>query len=436
VTSCTDGPYPSFLADCIDVPATVIVGAQWGDEGKGKIVDLLAQDSDLVCRYQGGPNAGHTIVVDGETYKIRQIPSGVLRGKTCVIGAGCVVDPEVFLGEVDELEARGHSTADVHVSGEAHLIMPWHVAIDRASERRLGELQIGTTRRGIGPCYADKAMRLGIRVQDLLDPKILRQKIEVALAEKNLWLERVYGEQPLELEELADTLERHAQRIRAYVSDTSLLVDRALHEGREVLLEGGQGTLLDVDHGTYPFVTSSSTVAANAATGVGIGPNRIDRVFGVAKAYVTRVGEGPFPTEIEGADQERVCQLGGEIGTVTGRMRRCGWLDLVALRYAVRLNGITSLALTKLDVLSHFDELPVCVAYRLRDGSETSEFPAHQSDFHHCRPVYETLPGWGEPLTDGLPDAARAYVNFAEEALGVEISLVGTGAERERVVAL
>jgi adenylosuccinate synthase len=414
----------------------VIVGAQWGDEGKGKIVDLLAQDSDLVCRYQGGPNAGHTIVVDGETYKIRQIPSGVLRGKTCVVGAGCVVDPEVFLAEVDELEGRGHSTADVHVSGEAHLIMPWHVAIDRASERRLGELQIGTTRRGIGPCYADKAMRLGIRVQDLLDAKILRQKIEVALAEKNLWLERVYGEQPLELEELADTLEGHAQRMRAYVSDTSLLVDRALRDGRDVLLEGGQGTLLDLDHGTYPFVTSSSTVAANAATGVGIGPNRIDQVLGVAKAYVTRVGEGPFPTEIQGPDQERVRDLGGEFGTVTGRVRRCGWLDLVALRYAVRLNGITSLALTKLDVLSHFAGLRVCVAYRLRDGTETAEFPAHQSDFHHCRPVYETLAGWEEPLTDGLPDAARAYADFVEQALGVEISLVGTGAERERVVSL
>jgi adenylosuccinate synthase len=418
------------------VPATVIVGAQWGDEGKGKIVDLLAQDSDLVCRYQGGPNAGHTIVVDGETYKIRQIPSGVVRGKTCVIGAGCVVDPQVFLTEVDELEARGLSTADVHVSGEAHVIMPWHVAIDRASERRLGPLQIGTTRRGIGPCYADKALRLGIRVQDLLDPKILRQKIEVALAEKNLWLERVYGEQPLDLEELADTLEEHAQRMRPYVSDTSLLVDRALHEGKAVLLEGGQGTLLDLDHGTYPFVTSSATVAANAATGIGIGPNRIDRVVGIAKAYVTRVGEGPFPTEIEGPDQQRVCELGGEIGTVTGRVRRCGWLDLVALRYAVRLNGITSLALTKLDVLSHFPEVPVCVAYRLRDGTETDEFPAHQSDFHHCRPVYEVLPGWEEQISDGLPDAARGYVEFVQEALGVEIGLVGTGAERERVVAL
>ena len=418
------------------MPATVIVGAQWGDEGKGKIVDLLALDSDLVCRYQGGPNAGHTIVVGDETFKIRQIPSGVIRGKTCVIGAGCVVDPEVFLGEVDELESRGHSTADVHVSGEAHLIMPWHVAIDQASERRLGKLQIGTTRRGIGPCYADKAARLGIRVQDVLEPKILRQKIEVALAEKNVWLERVYGVEPLELEELAERLEGFAQRLRPYVADTSLLVDRALQAGRDVLLEGGQGTLLDLDHGTYPFVTSSSTVAANAATGVGIGPNRIDRVIGVAKAYVTRVGEGPFPTEIEGPDQERVRELGGEFGTVTGRVRRCGWLDLVALRYAVRLNGITSLALTKLDVLSTFEQVPVCVGYRLRDGSETAEFPAHQSDFHHCRPVYETLAGWQEPISDGLPGAARAYVEFVERELGVEISLVGTGAERERVVAL
>jgi adenylosuccinate synthase len=422
------------------VPATVIVGAQWGDEGKGKIVDLLAQHSDVVCRYQGGPNAGHTIVADGETYKIRQIPSGVVRGKTCVIGAGCVVDPQVFLGEVDDLEARGLSTADVYLSGEAHLIMPWHLAIDQASERRLGKLQIGTTRRGIGPCYADKALRIGIRVQDLLDPKILRQKIETALIEKNLWLERVYGEPALELEELAERLERYAQRMRPYVADTSLLVDQALKDGGSVLLEGGQGTLLDLDHGTYPFVTSSSTVAANAAAGVGIGPNRIDRVLGVAKAYVTRVGEGPFPTEIEGADQERVRELGGEYGTVTGRTRRCGWLDLVALRYAVRLNGITQLALTKLDVLSSFGELPVCTAYLLRDGSTTRDFPAHQSDFHHARPLYETLPGW-ETALDAiadpaeLPDAARRYVELVERELDVEVCLIGTGASRERVLS-
>ncbi len=422
------------------MPATVILGAQWGDEGKGKIVDLLAQHSDLVCRYQGGPNAGHTIVADGETYKIRQIPSGVITGTTCVIGAGCVVDPQVFLAEVDELEGRGIPTADVHVSGEAHLIMPWHVAIDGASERRLGKLQIGTTRRGIGPCYADKALRLGIRAQDLLDPKILRQKIEVALAEKNLWLERVYGVEPLELEELAGRLEDYAQRIRPYIGDTSLLVDRALKEEQAVLLEGGQGTLLDLDHGTYPFVTSSSTVAANAATGVGIGPNRIDRVIGVAKAYVTRVGEGPFPTEIEGADQGRVQRLGGELGTVTGRVRRCGWLDLVALRYAVRLNGITSLALTKIDVLSDFAEIPVCTSYRLPDGTETDEFPGHQSDFHHARPLYATLPGWLETLDavediESLPAAARAYVDFVERELDVEVCLIGTGADRESVLS-
>jgi adenylosuccinate synthase len=421
------------------MPATVIVGAQWGDEGKGKIVDLLAQHSDVVCRYQGGPNAGHTIVAAGETFKIRQIPSGVVTGRTNVIGAGCVVDPEVFLAEVDELEGRGCSTRDVHLSGDAHLIMPWHVAIDQASERRLGKLQIGTTRRGIGPCYADKAMRLGIRVQDLLDPKILRQKIEVALAEKNLWLERVYGVQPLDLDELAARLETYAQRIRPYISDTSLLVDRALRDGKAVLLEGAQGTLLDLDHGTYPFVTSSNTVAANAATGVGIGPNRIDRVLGVAKAYVTRVGEGPFPTEIEGADQERVRELGHEFGTVTGRERRCGWLDLVGLRFAVRVNGITSLALTKLDVLTDFAQLPVCIRYRLDGEAETDELPAHQSDFHHARPVYETLAGWREPLDhaealDELPEAARRYVDFVERSVGVEVTMIGTGADRERIL--
>jgi adenylosuccinate synthase len=416
------------------VPATVIVGAQWGDEGKGKIVDLLAQHSDVVCRYQGGPNAGHTIIARGETWKIRQIPSGVISGKLSVLGAGCVVDPEVFLEEVDALAQRGVSTEDVVVSGDAHLVMPWHVAIDGASERRLGRLQIGTTRRGIGPAYADKASRLGIRVQDLLDAKILRQKIEVALAEKNVWLERVYEVEPFDLEDVAARYEGYAERMRKHVADTSLLVDRALREGKFVLFEGAQGTLLDLDHGTYPFVTSSNTVAGHAATGIGIGPTRIDTVIGIAKAYVTRVGAGPFPTEIPSPEQERIRELGAEFGTVTGRERRCGWLDLVALRYAVRLNGITSLALTKLDVLSAFDELPVCVRYVLTDGSETEHFPAHQSDFHHCRPVYETLEGWRTPLGDELPTAAREYVEFVERELDVPVQLVGTGAERERVL--
>jgi adenylosuccinate synthase len=422
------------------VPATVIVGAQWGDEGKGKIVDLLAQHSDLVCRYNGGPNAGHTIVVDGETYKLKHIPSGILGGKECVIGAGCVIDPPVMIEELDDLEARGISTGLVRLSGNAHLVMPWHLAIDRGSERRLGKLKIGTTRRGIGPTYADKAYRLGIRVQDLLDPKILRQKIEVALAEKNVWLERVYGVEPIELEGLVERYEGYAERLRPMIDDTSLRIDRALRDGKRVLFDGAHGTLLDIDHGTYPFVTSSPTVAGGAAVGTGIGPTRIDCVLGVAKAYVTRVGEGPFPTEIEGPDQARLQELGGEVGTVTGRQRRCGWLDLVGLRYAVRLNGMTSLALTKLDVLSAFAELPVCTRYLLPDGTETEDFPAHQSDFHHCKPVYETLPGWHEPL-DGieeigdLPDDARRYVDFVETQLGVEVSLIGTGAERARVLS-
>jgi adenylosuccinate synthase len=318
--------------------------------------------------------------------------------------------------------------------------MPWHVAIDQASERRLGNLQIGTTRRGIGPTYADKASRIGIRVQDVLDAKILRQKIEVALAEKNLWLTRIYEAEPFDLEEVAARYASFAERLAPFVGDASLLVDRALREGKRVLFEGAQATMLDLDHGSYPFVTSSNPIASGAPTGIGIGPTRIDRVLGVSKAYVTRVGEGPFPSEIVGADQARLRELGGEYGTVTGRERRCGWLDLVALRYAVRVNGLTSLALTKLDVLSAFDELPVCVRYLLRDGSETEDFPAHQSDFHHARPVWETLEGWRAPLDaastlEELPAEARAYVGFVERALGVPVELVGVGAARDRVLA-
>ena len=411
------------------MPATVIVGAQWGDEGKGKIVDLLAQSSEFVCRYQGGPNAGHTIVRDGETFKLHHVPSGILyEGKISVIGAGCVVDPRLLVEEIDALEARGISTEGLRLSGNAHLIMPWHVAIDSASERRLGRLQIGTTKRGIGPAYADKAARLGIRVQDVLDPKILRQKFETALAERNRLLD-----EPLEAGDLADRMEECAARLRPHVADTSLLVERALKAGQKVLLEGAQGTLLDLDHGTYPFVTSSNPVAGAAATGIGIGPTRIESVIGVAKAYVTRVGEGPFPTEIEGPDQARVRELGDEYGTTTGRERRCGWLDLVGLRFAARVNGMTSLALTKLDVLSTFPEIPVCVRYKLPDGTETDEFPAHQSDFHHAQPVYEVLPGWQEPLDGTLPPAAERYVGFVEEALELDVIMVGTGADRESV---
>jgi adenylosuccinate synthase len=418
------------------VPATVIVGAQWGDEGKGKIVDLLSAESDLVCRYQGGPNAGHTIVVEDETFKIRSVPSGIIQGKPSAIGAGCVVDAQVLIDELDDLEGRGISTTGLFfVSGNAHLIMPWHVALDGARERKLGDLQIGTTRRGIGPAYADKATRIGIRMQDLLDPKILREKIELAVSEKNIWLERVYDLEPFVAESVLDRALEHAARLTPFIADTSLLVDRALRAGERVLFEGAQGTLLDLDHGTYPFVTSSSPIAAGAAVSFGIGPQRIDEVLGVTKAYVTRVGEGPFPSEIEGTDQERVRELGGEFGTVTGRTRRCGWLDLVALRFAVRVNGITKLALTKLDVLSTFSQIPVCVRYRLPDGSETDEFPAHQSDFHHCAPVFESLPGWECAIgAHGLPAAAQDYVRFVEGALEVPVALVGTGQDREAVL--
>ena len=420
----------------------MIVGAQWGDEGKGKIVDLLAQHSDLVCRYQGGPNAGHTIVVGGETYKIRQIPSGILPARSASSAPAASSTRRCFVGELDELEARGISTGCVHVSGNAHLIMPWHVAIDRRSERRLGKLQIGTTRRGIGPAYADKASRLGIRVQDLLDPKILRQKIEVALAEKNLWLERVYGAEPLELEEVAaryEALRAAAAAVRR--RHVAARRPRAARRTRRAA-RGRAGRRCSTS--TTARIRSSRRRArspAAAATGIGIGPNRIDAVIGVAKAYVTRVGEGPFPTEIEGADQERVRELGGEFGTVTGRDRRCGWLDLVALRYAVRLNGITSLALTKLDVLSAFDGAPglrALPAARRRRRRRTSRRTRATSttaarSTRRCRAGRSRSTRSTE--LDDLPDAARSYVEFVERELEVPVSLIGTGAERERVLA-
>jgi adenylosuccinate synthase len=417
---------------------TCVFGMQWGDEGKGRAVDLLAARSDLVVRYQGGANAGHTVVVGEERFVLHLLPSGVIQPRTLnVIGNGVVVDPAALLEELDGLAARGIDLAGrLLVSDRAHLVLPYHKRMDQALEALRGDRSLGTTSRGIGPAYADKATRIGIRVQDLLDPKILRQKLELAVAEKNVWLERVYELEPFDVEEIVSSSIEHAARLAPYVADTSLLVDRSLRAGERVLFEGAQGTLLDLDHGTYPFVTSSSPIAAGAAVSFGIGPNRLDEVLGVAKAYVTRVGEGPFPSEIEGPANERVRELGREFGTVTGRERRCGWLDLVALRFAVRVNGITSLALTKLDVLSPFEQLPVCVRYRLPDGTETDEFPAHQSDFHHCRPVFETLPGWGEEIGDELPPAAREYVGFVERELDVRVTLVGTGAAREHVLAL
>jgi adenylosuccinate synthase len=422
------------------VPATVVVGAQWGDEGKGKVVDLLAERSDVVARYQGGNNAGHTIVAGDQVYKLHLIPSGILYpGTLCVIGNGVVVDPAVLCGELDHLEERGVSVEGLRLSANAHLIMPYHVLLDGASEKRLGRYSIGTTGRGIGPCYADKAHRVGIRAQDLLDPKILVAKLEVALEAKNEMLDKLYGLPRLEASAIADDLLRHAERLRPFIADTPLIIDRALREGARVLFEGAQGTMLDIDHGTYPFVTSSNPIAGAACTGTGVGPTRIDRVLGVSKAYVTRVGEGPFPTEISGPEGARISERGQEFGTTTGRQRRCGWLDLVALRYAVRLSGVTQLALTKLDVLSGFDALPVCVAYETREGERLEEFPFHQTVFHGARPIYEEHRGWGEDLgacrsLDDLPPRARAYVDMIAAAVGVPVTLIGTGQGRHQVI--
>ena len=424
------------------MPATVIVGAQWGDEGKGKIVDLLAQDSDLVCRYQGGPNAGHTIVVGDETYKIRALPSGIVRGTPCVIGNGCVVDPEVLIAELDEFEQRGRPTGEVYLSGNAHLIMPWHLAIDQASERRLGKLAIGTTKRGIGPCYADKAMRLGIRVQDILDPKILRQKIEVALAEKNLWLERVYETEPFDLETVAGQYEGYAQRLRPLRRRHVALRRHgaARREARPLRGRAGDAARPRPRHVSVRHVVATRSRRARRSAS-GSGRRGSTASIGVAKAYVTRVGEGPFPSEIDGADQARMRELGGEYGTVTGRERRCGWLDLVALRYAVRVNGIDQLALTKLDVLSHFAELPVCVRYRTprraprratsRRTRATSTRPSPSTRRSRAGASRSTA----ARSVDELPDAARGYVEFVERELDVEVTLVGTGAERASVLS-
>ncbi len=422
------------------MPGTVVVGAQWGDEGKGKIVDLLAERFDIVARYQGGNNAGHTVVHGDQQFVFHLLPSGILEpGKLCVLGNGVVIDPEVLVAELDALEARGRPVDGLRISGNAHLVMPWHRLLDQQSELRLGALQIGTTKRGIGPTYMDKAARIGIRVQDLLDHGILREKIDAALKVKNELLERVFDLEPLDGEAILADLVRFGARLCPFVADTSLLIDTALREGRNVLFEGAQGTLLDLDNGTYPFVTSSNPTAGGACTGCGIGPTRIGSVVGVAKAYLTRVGAGPFPSEADPERADRIREVGAEFGATTGRERRCGWLDLVGLRFAIRVNGMTELVLTKLDVLSIFDSIPVCVAYRLPDGTVGEEFPAHQSDFHHARPVFEELPGWGSDLSgvtawDDLPDGARSYVRWLEERLGVPVSMVGVGQRRDQIL--
>ena len=423
------------------MPATVLVGTQWGDEGKGRFTDLLAKEMDLVVRYQGGHNAGHTIVVEGQSFALQLVPSGVLYPHTVpVIGNGVVVDPAVLLDECAMLERRGVDTSRLVVSGNAHLIMPYHYELDLMTERFLGHNKLGTTKRGIGPAYSDKAARVGLRVQDLLDGKIFRQKLDVVLREKNALLSRVYNRLPLDGDEIAERyLEELAPRIAPMIGDTVGLIHAALGKGKRIMLEGAQATYLDVDHGTYPFVTSSNPVAGGACVGSGIGPRDIDRVIGVVKAYVTRVGSGPFPTEVDRETADRLVDRGREYGTNTGRRRRPGWLDLVMLRHAVRLNSLSDIAVTKLDVLSEFERLKVCVAYEGPDGERYEHMPYHQSILHRVRPVYEEVAGWGEDLAsvtrvDQLPKAARAYVELIAEQAGVPVSFVGVGPGREQYV--
>jgi adenylosuccinate synthase len=418
----------------------VIIGAQWGDEGKGKVTDLLTERADAVVRFQGGNNAGHTIVRDGQTWKLHLIPSGILhRGKLCVIGNGVVVDPKVLIDELEELGRRSIDTSWLRISANAHLIMPYHLMLDHAGEAKLGKLQIGTTRRGIGPCYEDKAARLGIRVQDLLDEKILKKKIIAALEPKRLSLRPFAKDPRLDLQTMTEEYLVYGHRLERLIADTSKLVHERLDAGQTVLFEGAQGTLLDIDHGTYPFVTSSNPIAGSACIGAGVGPKDIDEIWGVAKAYATRVGAGPFPTEIDDEVGDAIREKGGEYGTTTGRSRRVGWLDLVALRYAARLNTLTALAITKLDVLSGRDRLHVCTRYRGAEGAEFDDFPYHQTVLHHAAGEYVELQGWSEDLGEcrtesDLPQAAREYLRFISEFVGVPIVLVGVGPARDDVL--
>ncbi|MDR0944820.1 MAG: adenylosuccinate synthase [Bifidobacteriaceae bacterium] len=421
------------------MPAIVVVGAQWGDEGKGKATDLLGSKVDYVVKFNGGNNAGHTVVIGDETYALHLIPSGILTpGCTPVIGNGVVVDLEVLFQEIDTLEARGIDTSHLLVSANAHIIPSYNRVMDRVTERFLGKRQIGTTGRGIGPTYADKMSRVGIRIQDLFDHSILRQKIEGALMQKNHLLVKVYNRRAISVDEVTDELEAYAERIRPMVVDCSLLLNNALDRGQTVLFEAGQATMLDVDHGTYPFVTSSSACAGGAATGSGVGPNRIDKVIAVAKAYITRVGAGPFTTELLDEDGEKLRAIGHEYGTTTGRPRRCGWFDAPVARYARRVNGVTDFVMTKLDVLTGWDKIPVCVAYDV-DGVRHDELPYSQSDIHHAKPIYEYLPGWTEDITgvrefSDLPANARAYVEAIEDMCGAPVSAVGVGPARDATV--
>jgi adenylosuccinate synthase len=423
------------------VPALVLVGAQWGDEGKGKATDLLGGSVDYVVRFQGGNNAGHTVVVGDQKYALHLLPSGILS-PTCtpVIGNGVVIDPGVLFSELVGLQDRGVDTSKLLVSGNAHLITPYHRTLDKVSERFLGKRKIGTTGRGIGPTYADKINRVGIRVQDLFDESILLQKVEAALHDKNQILVKLYNRRAVPVELVVEEYLGYAEKLRPYVADTVLVLNKALEENKVVLMEGGQGTLLDVDHGTYPFVTSSNPTAGGACTGSGIGPTKIDRVIGILKAYTTRVGSGPFPTELLDDDGAALRRIGGERGVTTGRDRRCGWFDAPIARYATRVNGLTDFFLTKLDVLTGWEQIPVCVAYEI-DGRRVEDLPYSQTDFHHAKPIYENLPGWSEDITkaqtfEDLPKNAQAYVKALEEMSGAPISAIGVGPGRTETIQI
>lgn len=426
------------------MPGTVIVGTQWGDEGKGKFTDYLAKEAALCVRYQGGHNAGHTIVVDGDVFKLQLVPSGVLYPWVVpVIGNGVVVDPAVLIDELDMLEAKGIDSRRVRLSGNAHLIMPYHQELDRMTERFLGKNKLGTTKRGIGPAYADKAARVGLRVQDLLDPKIFRQKLDLVLREKNGLLAKVYNRLPVDADALTQDYLDLAPRLEPLIDDTVHLVHQALDAHQWVLFEAAQATFLDLDHGTYPFVTSSNPVAGSVCGGAGVGPRDLQRIVGIVKAYTTRVGAGPFPTELDEGDPhgDVLVERGGEYGTNTKRRRRAGWLDGVMIRHAARLNTCTELAITKLDVLSQFDALNVCTAYEDDQGNRYDHVPYHQSVLHKVRPVYETVPGWGHDIEraerlEDLPSAARDYVGFIESFTGVPVSFVSVGPGREQTVVL
>ncbi|MDT0165861.1 adenylosuccinate synthase [Actinotalea sp. AC32] len=421
------------------MPAVVVLGAQWGDEGKGKATDQLGSRVDYVVKFNGGNNAGHTVVIDGEKYALHLLPSGILSpGVTPVIGNGVVIDLAVLFTELEALQARGVDTSKLLVSANAHLIAPYNRTIDKVTERFLGKRRIGTTGRGIGPTYADKISRVGVRVQDLFDEKILAQKVEGALDQKNHLLVKVYNRRAITVEETVEELLSYAERVRPMVADTGLVLNDALDAGRTVLFEAGQATMLDVDHGTYPFVTSSSATAGGACTGSGVGPTRIDRVVGVIKAYTTRVGEGPFPTELLDEQGQWLREAGGEYGTTTGRPRRCGWYDAVIARYAGRVNGLTDLVLTKLDTLTGLERIPVAVAYDV-DGRRHDEMPYDQSAFHHAVPVYTELEGWSEDISgarafEDLPPAAQRYVLTLEEMSGTRISAIGVGPGREATI--